>query len=75
MSKERSAIFQQMEKYQSMTLKQLSDITCKHKCDNCQWKYDTLEGEKCIALAASVFLNRKYDETINKAIAYDTSHN
>lgn len=75
MDKERSAIFQKMEDYQNMTLKELSDITCEHKCDNCQWRYRTLEGEQCIALVASVFLNRKYDEIINEAIMYDNSHN
>lgn len=74
MDKERNAIFQKMEDYQNMTLEELSDITCKQKCDNCQWRYRTLEGEQCIVLAASTFLNRKYDETIKEAIAYDNSH-
>lgn len=75
MSKEESAIFQKMEDYQNMTLKELSDITCEQKCNNCQWNYRTLGGKQCIALAVSSFLNRKYDEAITEIIAYDNNKN
>lgn len=74
MDKERSAIFQKMEDYQNMTLKELSDITCEQKCNNCQWRYRTLGGKQCIVLAVSTFLNRKYDEVITEAIAYDKNN-
>lgn len=71
MDEKRSAIFQKMEDYQNMTLEELSDITCKQKCNGCKWRYRTLGGEQCIVLAVSTFLNRKYDEIITEAIAYD----
>lgn len=75
MSKERDAILQKIENYQNLTLKELADTDCSHKCNNCQWKYRTVGAEQCIALAVSMFLNRKYDETLREIIEYDKSHN